>query len=34
LPYFNRVLSMLVTSVSFFVPRNADILKKVLGFLE
>jgi uncharacterized membrane protein required for colicin V production len=34
LPYLNRVLSMLVTSVSFFVPKNADILKRVLGFLE
>jgi hypothetical protein len=34
LPYFNRVLGMLVTSVNYFVPSNADILKKVLGFLE
>ena len=34
LPIFNQILGWLVWSVSFFVPKNATILKKVLGFIE
>ena len=34
LPVFNQILAWLVWSVSFFVPRNATILKDVLGFIE
>ena len=33
-PVFNQILGWLVWSVSFFVPKNATILKKVLGQLE
>jgi hypothetical protein len=33
-PMFNQILGWLVWSVSFFVPKNATILKKVLGYLE
>jgi len=34
LPVFNQILAWLVWSVSFFVPKNATILKDVLGFIE
>lgn len=34
LPMFNQILGWLVWSVSFFVPKNATILKNVLGFIE
>jgi hypothetical protein len=34
LPVFNQILGWLVWSVSFFVPKNATILKNVLGFIE
>jgi hypothetical protein len=34
LPFFNQILGWLVWSVNFFVPKNADILKRVLGLLE
>jgi uncharacterized membrane protein required for colicin V production len=34
LPVFNQILSWLVWSVSLFVPKNATILKNVLGLLE
>lgn len=33
LPLFNQVLSIIVQSVSLFVPRNADILKGVLEII-
>jgi len=33
-PLFNQVLMILTQSVNWFTPRNADILKKVLGFIE
>ncbi len=34
LPYFNQILAGLVWSVSFFVPKNATILRNVLGYIE
>ena len=34
LPFFNQILAWLVWSVSFFVPKNADILNRVLGLIE
>lgn len=34
LPMFNQILAWLVWSVSLFVPKNATILKNVLGLLE
>jgi hypothetical protein len=34
LPIFNQILSWLVWSVSFFVPKSATILKDVLGYFQ
>jgi hypothetical protein len=33
-PLFNQVLQILSLSVNWFIPKNADILKRVLGFIE
>jgi hypothetical protein len=33
-PIFNQVLFLLSQSVSLFIPKNADILKKVLEFIR
>jgi hypothetical protein len=33
LPFFNRILLVIVQSVALFVPRNADILKGVLEII-
>jgi hypothetical protein len=33
-PWFNKVLFILSQSVNWFIPANADLLRKVLGFIE